>query len=39
VLDVKHLAALEIRVVASNVNSNPVPNDFELWIDDVRFLR
>ena len=38
-LDVTHLTAMTIRVTATSVNGPPTPNDFEIWVDDVNFIR
>jgi hypothetical protein len=38
-LDVAHLTAMAIQVNAIYVNGSPTPNDFELWIDDVNFIK
>jgi hypothetical protein len=38
-LDSKHLTALAIQVGTLYVNDRSAPNDFELWIDDVTFIR
>ena len=38
-LDVQHLTAMAIQVNAIYVNGKPTPNDFELWVDDVNFIR
>ena len=37
-LDVYHLTRLEIRVGVTYVSGLPIANDFEMWIDDVRFI-
>jgi hypothetical protein len=38
-VDVKHLVSFAIQVNA-NFTTNPIsPNDFEIWLDDVRFIR
>jgi hypothetical protein len=37
-LDVHHLTRVDIQVGVTYVNGTPRANDFELWIDDVRFI-
>jgi hypothetical protein len=37
-LDVQHLTRMNIQVGAAYVSGSPIANDFELWIDDVRFI-
>lgn len=39
VLAVKYLTAMAIQVNAIYVNGSPTPNDFELWVDDVNFIK
>jgi hypothetical protein len=39
VLDVAHLTAMAIQANATYVNGAPTPNDFEIWVDDVNFIR
>jgi hypothetical protein len=39
VLDTKHLTSLAIQVSALYVNDSAAPNDFELWLDDVYFIK
>jgi hypothetical protein len=38
-LDTKHLTMMAIQVNASYVGGSPEPNDFELWIDDIYFIK
>jgi hypothetical protein len=38
-LDTEHLTAMAIQVNAIYVNSVATANDFELWIDDVNFIK
>jgi hypothetical protein len=38
-LDLKHLVSFAIQVNANFTAIPTAPNDFELWIDDVRFIR
>ena len=38
-LDVSHVTAMAIQVNATYVGSTPSPNDFEIWVDDVNFIR
>ena len=38
-LDTKHLTAMAIQVNATYTNGNATANDFELWIDDVYFIK
>jgi hypothetical protein len=38
-LDVKHLTGMEIQVGVIYVSGSPTANDFEIWIDDVRFIK
>jgi hypothetical protein len=38
-VDTKHLTAITIQVNALYVNGSATPNDFELWIDDVYFIK
>jgi hypothetical protein len=38
-LDVSHLTAMAIQVNANYVNNLPTPNDFEIWVDDVNFIK
>ena len=38
-LEVAHLTAMAIQVNATYVGGNPTANDFELWIDDVNFIK
>jgi len=37
-LDLHHLTGMDIQVGATYVNGTATANDFELWIDDVRFI-
>jgi len=39
VLATKYLTAMAIQVNAIYVNGSPTANDFELWIDDVNFIK
>lgn len=39
VLAVKYLTAMAIQVNAIYVNGSPTANDFELWVDDVNFIK
>ena len=38
-LDVAHLTGIVIQVNATWVGTTPSPNDFEIWVDDVNFIR
>jgi hypothetical protein len=38
-LDTSHLTAMSIEVYATYVDGSPTPNDFEIWVDDVNFIR
>jgi hypothetical protein len=38
-VDTKHLTAITIQVNALYVNGSATPNDFEIWIDDVYFIK
>jgi hypothetical protein len=38
-LDSKHLTSMAIQIGALYVNDKPAPNDFEIWIDDVYFIK
>jgi hypothetical protein len=38
-LDTAHLTAMAIQVNATYVGSSPTPNDFEIWVDDVKFIK
>jgi hypothetical protein len=38
-LDVSHLTGMAIQVNATYVGSTPSPNDFEIWVDDVNFIK
>ena len=38
-LDVAHLTAMAIQINAEYPNGAPVANDFEIWLDDVAFIR
>ncbi len=38
-LDVAHLTGMAIQVNATYVGSTASPNDFEIWVDDVNFIR
>ena len=38
-LDVAHLTGMAIQVNATFGGPTPVPNDFEIWVDDVNFIR
>jgi hypothetical protein len=38
-LDVHHLTSFGIQVNADFSTKPPIANDFEIWIDDVRFIR
>jgi hypothetical protein len=38
-VDVKHLLGLAIQVNADFSTAPPTANDFEIWLDDVRFIR
>jgi hypothetical protein len=38
-LDVTHLTAMAIQANAIYVNGLPTPNDFEIWVDDVNFIK
>ncbi|MGA7740452.1 MAG: hypothetical protein ABSF35_16300 [Polyangia bacterium] len=38
-LDTSHLTSMAIQVNAIYVNGAPTPNDFEIWVDDVYFIR
>jgi hypothetical protein len=38
-LDSKHLTSMAIQIGALYVNDKPTPNDFEIWIDDVAFIK
>jgi hypothetical protein len=38
-LDVAHLTAMAIQVNANYVSGTVTPNDFEIWVDDVNFIR
>jgi hypothetical protein len=38
-LDTSHLTSMAIDVYATYVNGLATPNDFEIWLDDVSFIR
>lgn len=38
-LDSKHLTSMTIQIGALYVDNKPAPNDFEIWIDDVYFIK
>jgi hypothetical protein len=38
-LDTRHLTAMAIQVNANYVNNAASPNDFEIWVDDVNFIK
>jgi len=38
-LDVAHLTGMAIQVNATYVGSTPSPNNFEIWVDDVNFIK
>jgi hypothetical protein len=38
-LDAKHLTSITIQVSTLYVNDSSVPNDFEIWLDDVYFIK
>jgi hypothetical protein len=38
-LDVAHLTGMTIQVNSIYVNGAPTPNNFEIWVDDVNFIR
>jgi len=38
-LSVKYLAAMDIQVNANFTATDVTPNDFEIWVDDVNFIR
>jgi hypothetical protein len=38
-LDTAHLTEMAIQVGAIFVGSTPTPNDFEIWVDDVQFIK
>lgn len=38
-IDVEHLCAMAIQVNADYSTTPPSPNNFELWVDDIQFLR
>jgi hypothetical protein len=38
-LEVAHLTAMAIQVNAIYVGGKPTANDFELWVDDVNFIK
>jgi hypothetical protein len=38
-LDVAHLTAMAIQVNANYVGTTVSPNDFEIWVDDVNFIK
>jgi hypothetical protein len=38
-LDSKHLTSITIQVSTLYVNDSAVPNDFEIWLDDVYFIK
>jgi hypothetical protein len=38
-IDVSHLTSMSIQVTATFVGTTPSPNDFEIWVDDVNFIK
>jgi hypothetical protein len=38
-LDTKHLTGFSIQVNADFSTNPPTPNDFEIWVDDVNFIK
>lgn len=38
-IDVSHLTSMSIQVGATFVGTTPSPNDFEIWVDDVEFIK
>ena len=38
-LDVSHVTGMAIQVNANYVNNLPTPNDFEIWVDDINFIK
>ncbi len=38
-IDVSHLTSMAIQVNAVYVNGSPTPNDFEIWVDDIYFIK
>jgi hypothetical protein len=38
-IEVAHLTSMAIQVNATYVGTTASPNDFEIWIDDVNFIR
>jgi hypothetical protein len=38
-IDVSHLTSMSIEVTATYVGTTPSPNDFEIWVDDVEFIK
>ena len=38
-LDVAHLTGLSVQVNADFSTTPPIPNDFEIWVDDFYFIR
>jgi hypothetical protein len=38
-LDTTHMTAMAIQVNASYATNPPTPNDFEIWVDDVKFIK
>jgi len=38
-LDTKHLTSMAIQISALYVDDSVMPNDFEIWIDDVAFIK
>ena len=38
-IDVSHLTSMTIEVTATYVGTTASPNDFEIWVDDVKFIK
>lgn len=38
-LDTKHLTSMAVQISATYVDDRATPNDFEIWIDDVYFMK
>jgi hypothetical protein len=38
-IDTEHLTAMAIQVNAIYENGQPKPNDFEIWVDDIYFIK
>jgi hypothetical protein len=38
-IDVSHLTSMLVQVGATFVGTTPSPNNFEIWVDDVKFIK